>query len=267
MRWKVALPMYNVSPAVREAYEALFDAVLDGLRAGGWRGQAELVRDPVLPELWRHPDLLFGQTCGYPYMTQLQGQVQLIATPSYAMPGCSGSDYSSAIVVRSKGYITRLADARGRIAAANDRHSNSGMNVLRHAVAPLAIDGRFFGSVTWSGSHYASLGLVRDGDADIAAVDCVTFAYLQQEKPAWLEGLSVLQYSAASPGLPMIAGQHIPAELLLQLRKILLTPHAGLAQLMRVLHIRAFEHRPHGDYDRILQLEREAQAVAYAILQ
>ncbi|MBB5609370.1 MULTISPECIES: phosphate/phosphite/phosphonate ABC transporter substrate-binding protein [unclassified Janthinobacterium] len=266
MNWKVALPMYNVSPSVREAYEALLDAVIDALRSGGWRGQVELVRDPALPDLWKQPDLLFGQTCGYPYMTQLQGQVQLIATPSYAMPGCHGSDYSSAIVVRSNGAIRGLEDARGLTAAANDRHSNSGMNVLRHAVAPLAVDGRYFDEVIWSGSHYASLGLVREGAADIAAVDCVTFAYLQQENPAWLEGLSVLQYSASSPGLPMIAGQQVPAELLAQLRTILLQPDLVLAQLMRALHIRAFEHRPHLDYCRILELECEAQAVAYPTL-
>jgi len=267
MTWKVALPMYNVSPTVREAYETLLDTVTDALRSGGWQGQVELVRDPALPDLWKQPDLLFGQTCGYPYMTQLQGQVQLIATPSYAMPGCSGSDYSSAIVVRSNGVIRSLADARGGIAAANDPHSNSGMNVLRHAVAPLAIDGRFFGKVTWSGSHYASLGLVREGAADIAAVDCVTFAYLQQENPAWLEGLSVLQYSASSPGLPMIAGQNVPAELLTQLRTVLLQPNATLEQRMHALRIRAFEYRPHGDYCHILELECEAQAVAYPILQ
>lgn len=267
MTWKVALPMYNVSPAVREAYEALLDTVLDVLRADGWQGQVELVRDPALPDLWKQPDLLFGQTCGYPYMTQLLGQVQLIATPSYAMPGCNGSDYSSAIVVRSNSDITRLADARGRIAAANDRHSNSGMNVLRHAVAPLAVDGRFFENVIWSGSHYASLGLVREGTADIAAVDCVTFAYLQQENPAWLEGLSVLQYSASSPGLPMIAGQQVPAEVVTQLRTVLLQPNLALEQRMRTLRIRDFEHRPHGDYERVLQLERVAQAAAYPLLQ
>jgi len=267
MTWKVALPMYNVSPTVREAYETLLDTVTDALRSGGWQGQVELVRDPVLPEFWRQPDLLFGQTCGYPYMTQLQGQVQLIATPGYAMPGCHGSDYSSAIVVRSNGPIRRLDDARGLAAAANDRHSNSGMNVLRHAVAPLAVDGRFFGKVIWSGSHYASLGLVRDGAADIAAVDCVTFAYLQQENPAWLEGLSVLQYSASSPGLPMIAGQNVPAELVAQLRTVLLQPNPVLAQLMRSLRISAFEYRPHGDYCHILELECQAQAVAFPILQ
>jgi ABC-type phosphate/phosphonate transport system substrate-binding protein len=120
--------------------------------------------------------------------------------------------------------------------------------------------------VIWSGSHYASLGLVREGAADIAAVDCVTFAYLQQENPAWLEGLSVLQYSASSPGLPMIAGQQVPAELLAQLRTILLQPDPVLAQLMHALHIRAFEHRPQLDYCRILELECEAQAVAYPTL-
>ncbi|CDG82397.1 phosphate/phosphite/phosphonate ABC transporter substrate-binding protein [Janthinobacterium agaricidamnosum] len=266
MTWKIALPMYNVSVPVRDVYEAVLDTLIDALRAGGWIGQVELQRQPLLPDSWKDPDLLFSQTCGYPYMTQLQDHVQLLATPCYAVAGCSGSDYSSAIVVRSNGPISSLADARGHIAAANDPASNSGMNVLRHAVAPLARDGGFFGGVTWSGSHVASLGLVRDGAADIAAVDCVTFAYLQQENPAWLEGLSILQYSAPSPGLPMVAGKNVPPAVLRQLRQALLEPGPRLAQLMQSLHISGFQHRPHQDYARIMQLEREAREHGYPAL-
>ena len=41
-------------------------------------------------EAWLRPDLMFAQTCGYPYVRHLRGKVQLVATPVYDLPGCDG---------------------------------------------------------------------------------------------------------------------------------------------------------------------------------
>jgi ABC-type phosphate/phosphonate transport system substrate-binding protein len=261
MSWKTALPMYNLSPRVQRGYEALLAQLMEDVHL---HDTVELVPSPELPAIWRRPDTLLTQTCGYPYMAQLQDYVTLVATPAFDFAGCHGSDYSSAIVVREDGGIATLADARGRTAAANDPHSNSGMNVLRHAVAPLARDERFFGSVAWSGSHVASLRLVRDGEADIAAIDCVTWGYLKEEDPESLHGLTVLQYSAASPGLPLVTGRLVPQELVSRLRAALVSPGARLQELMRALRIKHFEHRE--DYSRILHIEEEARAAGYPSL-
>ncbi len=263
MRWQVAFPMYNVSEPVQAGYEALFQALLAGLRAGGFTDYVELVRDPPLPEFFQRAELLLGQTCGYPYMTQLRKHVRLVATPAYDFAGCEGADYSSAIVVRADGGIAALAQARGRIAAVNDRHSNSGMNALRHTVAPLAGDGRFFGSVRWSGSHRASLALLRNGEADLAAIDCVTLGYLRREQPGELEGLTVLQYAAQSPGLPFVTGAAVPEALRLQLQAALLAPDARLAQHMAALSITRFVAYDDARYARILSLESQAMAGGY----
>lgn len=263
MTWKVALPMYNLSPRLRQAWEGLLGALLDRLDL---HAEVELVRSPPLPAFWQRPDMLLSQTCGYPYMTFLRDQVALVATPSFDFPGCAGSDYSSVIVARADGGIAGLADARGGVAAVNDAHSNSGMNVLRHAVAPLARGGGFFDQVVWSGSHAASLRKVREGEADIAAIDCVTYGYIKQEDPASLDGLAVLGHSAPSPGLPLVAGKAVPAELLARLRLGLTKPAPEVARYMHDLHILAFEHRTGADYRRIIQMEAEACAAGYPLL-
>ena len=151
----------------------------------------------------------------------------------------------------------------GLVAAVNDWHSNSGMNVLRHAVAPLARGGRFFGEVVMSGSHAASVRMVREGAADIAAVDCVTWGYLAREDPEAVKGLKVLGYSVSSPGLPLIAGAGVDDELVLRLRGALLRPTSRLRELMDVLSISAFEYRDDADYARILQIQTEAEALGY----
>jgi ABC-type phosphate/phosphonate transport system substrate-binding protein len=263
MRWTVAFPMYNVSAQVAAGYEALFDALVDVLRAEGMRDAVELEREPVLPDFWKRPDMLLSQTCGYPYLTQLREHVHLLATPAYDFDGCVGSDYASAIVVRDGSGIATLADARGCRAAANDPYSNSGMNVLRHAVAPLARDGRFFRSVRWSGSHRASLALVQNGEADLAAIDCVTLGYLRREQPASLAGISILQYSASSPGLPIVAGAAVPDALRQQLRFALMSPEVALADRLPSLSIKVFAPCTVHNYVRIGLLESEAQKNGY----
>ena len=258
MTWIAALPMYNVSARLGLAYEALLATLAEET------GQVVALASPSdLPLFWRRRDLLLSQTCGYPYMTRLRGEVTLVATPCHDFAGCSGSDYSSVIVVREGADVDALADAIGLVAAVNDLHSNSGMNVLRHAVAPLARGGRFFSEVVVSGSHAASVRMVREGAADIAAVDCVTWGYLAQEDPKAAKGLKVLRYSVSSPGLPLIAGGAVDEELVLRMRGALLRPTSRLRELMDVLSIRAFEYRSDADYARILYLQTEAEAVGY----
>ncbi|MBB3219849.1 phosphate/phosphite/phosphonate ABC transporter substrate-binding protein [Pseudoduganella umbonata] len=264
MTWKAALPMYNVSPRLRQGYDALLEALLAD---AGVTGAVELVDDtgPLL-DFWQRPDLLFAQTCGYPWLHALRGHATLVATPAFDVPGCDGSDYSSVLVVRGDGGIRTLDDARGRVAAVNERHSNSGMNALRHAVAPLARDGRFFGRVEWSGSHAASVRLVRDSAADVASIDCVTWAYLREEDPASVEGLVPLGFTAASPGLPFIAGKSVPDAVLRRLRAVLLDPGSRLRQAMAPLRIRGFAHRDERDYARIGHLEEHAASLGYPAL-
>jgi len=263
MSWTVSLPMYNVSPRLQREYEALLACVLAD---AGISEATTLLREPELPALWHRPDLLLAQTCGYPYVSALRGVVDLLATPAFDFPGCDGSDYASVIVTRAVDGVDSLADARGLTAAANDPASNSGANVLRHAVAPLARDGGFFGKVKWTGSHAGSLRLVREGEADIAAIDCVTFGYLRQESPDSVRGIRVLQYSAAAPGLPLVAARRVPPAQQARLREALLAPSAQLRGHMAALRIKAFHHRPDQDYDRIQQLEAEAFRAGYPAL-
>lgn len=246
MHWKTALPMYNVSPRLTQGYETLLAELFDQVGV-----HATLEQPGTLIDFWRQPGLLVSQTCGYPYAAQLRGQVQLLATPAYDFPGCDHCDYSSVIVTRTGSGIAGLAQARGRVAAINDAHSNSGMNALRHAVAPFSNGAEFFRDVKWSGSHAASLALVAAGVADIAAIDCVTYGYIAQEYPERLRAISVLDYSASAPGLPFIAGGQVPLVLVERLRAALLWPSARLRAAMDVLRIKGFGYLDDAAYDCI----------------
>ncbi|MGO4332755.1 phosphate/phosphite/phosphonate ABC transporter substrate-binding protein, partial [Cupriavidus sp. M-11] len=209
--WVAALPMYNVTPALRADWLALIARVADVLARGPDPLYLRAV-DPgtthdALHAFWRRPDLLLSQACGYPLVQGLQRHVRVVGTPRFDAPGCDGEHYSSAIVVRAGGPAT-LADCRGLRVAYNDDASHSGMNALRHAVAPLARQGRFFAAALRTGSHLASLDAVAHGEADVAAIDCVTLAFVRDHLPARLAALRQIGGTACAPGLPLVCSRH-----------------------------------------------------------
>lgn len=190
----VSYPMYAAAPgAVDGFWQGLRGHLLE---AGFGDVEAGLSQPDDLMAHWMAPDLLLSQTCGYPLTHALAGRVQLVGTPCYDAPGCAGPLYSSVFVVRAGDPARQLADLRGRRVAFNSRDSQSGANCLREAVSPLAEDGRFFSRAIESGAHRRSLRLVQDEDADIAAVDCVTYALASDA--GLTDGLRILAFSRKS---------------------------------------------------------------------
>lgn len=260
--------MYDDGPAVQQANDALWAFVAGRLAAEGVEAPPALTRGADLEGLWRAPGLLLAQTCGYPLMTRLRGAVQLVATPRYAAPGCKGATHRSAIVVRASSGAASLADLRGGRCAVNDAESNTGMNLMRAAAAPLATAGAFFGEVQFTGSHRESVSAVARGEADVAAIDAVTLAHLQRLSPDLAKGVRVLQWTQASPGLPLITSGSTPPVVIAALRRALdeavLAPSLDGAR--RELLLDGFERLSEADYDRVLRIRQAAVARGYPVL-
>ena len=96
------LPMYDL-PGLRAATDAWWTGLAGHLRMHGIEDVPdELTRQEARrDQLWRSPDLLLSQTCGYPLVHALGGLVRLIATPRHFAPGCTGALYRSLIVARA----------------------------------------------------------------------------------------------------------------------------------------------------------------------
>ena len=195
----VSLPMYGVHHQQVEPFWRALRGKL--LQLGITDVPLALSWPQDLQRHWRDPDLLLSQTCGYPLVSALP-QVQLVGTYHYRVEGCSGANYSSWLVVREEEPGERLEDFRDRVAAYNSQDSQSGYNSLRALIAPLARQGRFFRQAIASGAHYRSLAMIRAGQADIAAIDCVSFALLKRAQPQAVTGLKIIGRTAAAPGLP-----------------------------------------------------------------
>jgi ABC-type phosphate/phosphonate transport system substrate-binding protein len=256
----VALPMYDL-PELRGLTDEWWRGLSVCLRAQGVnRPPEELSRASSDEFFWRHPNLLLSQTCGYPFQKDYRSDLQLVATPVYLAPGCSGSRYVSRIIVGRNSPATCLDDLRNGRCAINNWASHSGMNALRHALASIAHGGRFFADVLVSGGHRHSIAMVASGAADVAAIDCVTFGLLQKHRPEEISGVRVLTDSAAAPGLPLVTAAAAPATLVEQLRSALFAAASApeLREVRDALLIGGFEVVPLAEYRHILDMEEEA---------
>ncbi|WP_321850512.1 phosphate/phosphite/phosphonate ABC transporter substrate-binding protein [Burkholderia diffusa] len=267
--WIAGLPMYNVTPRHAALWRALLRDALDAFARHGGPAGVALLDEPFgdLHALWHRNDLLLSQTCGYPYrMLGLRDAVHLIATPAFDAPGCDGARYSSVLVASARvhaGGATTLAACRGLRAAFNGEDSHSGMNAFRHAVAPHAHDGRFFGSVVSFGSHLNVLRALAAGAADCAAIDCVTFAYVRDALPELLNDIRIIGMTASAPGLPLIASKALNGSLVEGLQDALDHAVAVDADRATALRLKGFERLPPAAYDTIADLARDAAAHGY----
>lgn len=256
------LLMYVAPAQVREANEHWLIRILELLQVS--RRDAEGLE---LLALFRAPELLLSQTCGYPLLTQLRGQVQLIGRPHYEWPDSSGGEHCSVIVSRDADSRRDLAAFAGSRGVINDQHSNSGMNLLRHRLAPLQRGGRFFASVAVSGAHRQSLRWVREGWADLAAIDSVTFAYLARYAPTEVAGLRVVARTASSPTLPYITALSAGRDGAEQIRQAMNTALQQLPEVAATLGLREVLPASEADYQKVLDYRQEAAEFGYEVLQ
>ncbi|ESX50313.1 PhnD/SsuA/transferrin family substrate-binding protein [Mesorhizobium sp. C416B] len=192
-------------------------------------------------QLWLHPALLFAQTCWGPMELGLSKHVQVVGQPSYdAYEGGEGELYSSALVMRTgEGPQIRspadgkallpLALMRGKRFAYNSLDSMSGIIALTRDLQAAGESLDIFSSRSESGGHRGSIVAVAEGKADIAAIDCESWALAQRFEPA-ANAVKVVGWTARRKGLPYITARTTPEKTLKALREAL----AGSAEQPRI---------------------------------
>ena len=265
--------MYDF-PELQDAHDEFWGALAARLAAAGLTDVPRaLTRGAALTQVWGSPRLLFAQGCEYPLAKAFGDRVRVVAHPMYSAAGCDGSRYRSAIVIRiddldqgtSEGG---LAGLRGRRCVVNERDSNSGMNLLRVTIAQVANGEPFFASVAESGSHLRSVEMVASGEADVAAIDCVSFAHFQRLYPSLVAGVRVLSWTASTPSLPYLTAGTASDETLQALRAALahVFDDNGLAKVRERLLLRGVDLSPKEGFGEVLNIERAAVSSGYPIL-
>ena len=143
------------------------------------------------------------------------------------------------------------------------------MNLFRATVASVAGGAPFFRAIVVTGSHEASVAAVAEGRADLAAIDCVSFALLARGRPELIERVAVVAESPRSPSLPFIASARLGASTIAAVRQALFAALANpnLAEARAALGLRGARSSSPADYDRVAEIERGAAAAGYARLE
>jgi len=260
--------MYDF-PEIREATDKFWSLIAAELRARGLDHiPAHLERPDDLPAFWSGPDLLFGQTCGYPLSIGLCGEAQLVATPIYHAPGCEAHRYGSWLVVPATSEWHDLRDTQGRICAMNSSDSNTGMNLLRASIAAIGGKAPFYSQTIETASHRKSLVMVAKGEADIAAIDQVSFAHFLRLEPDVAKAVRVIGETAKTPGLPFITSASTSAQHLTILREALASviQHKPRHTCLNTLFLSDIAIVPRDDYREISDLAVRAAQSGYPVL-
>ena len=184
-------PMYDM-PQNAAAHAQLWNAFCDHYADAPPLGKAnDLWAD------WQAADLFFSQTCALPYRARLADKVALIGTPDNGLKDCAAGYYRSALIARKAAGID--VQRNDFTFAYNEPLSQSGWAAaFEHNVTGKAR--------VQTGAHRFSAEYVRDGKADVAAIDALTWHFLQRE-PAVVQGLVVLEWTRPTPALPYITAK------------------------------------------------------------
>jgi len=258
----IACGMYAFTEELGIAWQKLFDCYSSEFESFTidkkliFESGTEILRDPLL---------FIGHTCGYPLMRKFRDDLTPVCVPVFDVAGCDGTFYSSVFIVAEDSDIESLSDCYARVAAMNDSHSNSGMNLLRHAIAPLSRGKAYFSAVLKTGSHLQSFADIAVKRADIAAIDCVSYQLIVDSRPDMVARVRSIGFSAKTSGLPFV----MPSSLLESVGKEDLTAGLNLAvsklagEYRERLHLQGFERVDIEDYQGIVDLESSAQQQGY----
>ncbi|MEM8653574.1 MAG: PhnD/SsuA/transferrin family substrate-binding protein [Pseudomonadota bacterium] len=192
-----SLGMYDM-PHLRGAHDRLWANIREKL---GY-GPNHLTRDGDPWTEWQSPDLLLAQTCGLPYRSRLHDKVTLVGTPDYDLPDCPPGYYFSYLIRRSDDTRPLETLAKQGVMAFNDPLSQSGW------AAPLDhLQGHKPANTMQTHSHVASIDAVRKHEADVAAIDALTYILWADANPAQSIEIDTFDRTAPTPALPYITAR------------------------------------------------------------
>jgi ABC-type phosphate/phosphonate transport system substrate-binding protein len=234
-RYHAALPMYDL-PECRDETDALWHDILQGLHKRGAEPLVDFYRletDPAVDELLRHPRLLLSQTCWGPISCGIAPELHILAQPDFsAYPGGMGPLYRSVIIATGKGInvskpktkegIIPTTQLLGKRLAFNDRASLSGyLSITADMTAATGQRKAFYSHSEHSGSHRHSVQMVANGAADVAAIDCKTWALVQKFDPA-ANNVHIIGWTSARKGLPYVCSPKIDPTLQQMMSEVLI---------------------------------------------
>lgn len=195
-------------PEVRPSNERLWAAILAELRSSGVTETVTLEQPQNLLAHWQSETLLLSQTCGWPYANLLRGSVLPFARFEHDLDKGPPGTYHSVFIGQSKDDKAYIENAKGLKScptiAINSTDSQSGFQVFREILNAAPENRLTSDQYVISGAHRASIKMIADGHAHVAAIDAVAYALAERHDPELVADVEILGFSTPKPGLPLI---------------------------------------------------------------
>ena len=184
---------------LRDAWDTLYRSVAARVAESCPNTPLGLSWDIDPHDSWSDPKMALGQSCGWPLVTSLRDQVRVIGTFAPLIGDTVSPVYRSVIVAREGAIHSELGRAR---AGVNSTDSLSGWISL---LAAFQVESSEWpGAKVVTGSHASSIEALRKNEADVAAIDAVTWAHHRRLAPQSLTGLGVIAHGPEVPCLPIV---------------------------------------------------------------
>ena len=237
-----SLAMYPFKP-LRPAFERLWDEVRSRLSFAA--PALDWETDP--DEASKRDDLLLGQTCGWPLVTELATLVRVIGTFDCTVDDAVDGTYRSVLVSHLDSDLEDILHRPDLRVAVNAAHSLSGWISLQSVALAhgVALD-----DVEWTGAHVRSVEALREGRCHLAAIDAVSWSLLDQGD------LRVVGQCPRIPCPPLVTSGSSSPAVIHELRDALAgaVGDPSMAATCSTLKIRGFLSRDMEDYEGVLQL-------------
>ncbi|WP_165840114.1 phosphate/phosphite/phosphonate ABC transporter substrate-binding protein [Motiliproteus coralliicola] len=193
-----SLPWYDL-PASQNALDLFWHRLRAELERQSVSGLPQQLNRELTPQqLWQRPELLLSQCCGPDLFTEQAAGLEPIARPVFRDLACTPGSYFSHIVTTRSAPVIK----HPRLVV-NAPSSRSGCLALLEWLDEQGIDVEAEPPLI-SGSHQQSLQYLREGRADLAAIDAHSWGLLDHHD------LTVIGRSREAEAPPFVRHRHNP---------------------------------------------------------
>ena len=204
------LSMYDW-PETQHAIDIVWSQIQNQLAQREIDAPLSLDRESHPAALWSKPELIIGQTCGWPYANYLKEQVVPFARFHYDLPDCPAGHYNSVYIGHDDDDYDHLVSSQAfefvEKIAMNSDDSQSGFHVFAEIAGMPSEEAIAKEKRIVTGAHRNSISAVANGDANIAAIDAIAFELAKHYEPEAVSRIVVLGASKPKPGLPLITSK------------------------------------------------------------
>lgn len=163
-----------------------------------------------------------GHVCGVTFATAPEERYRYLATMVADSAEVPAGYYDSLLVTSATDGLSSPSDfdpTRHR-AVINETGSFSGdLTFAAHMKAAYGIS---LGDVMQSGAHLRSITMVAAGEADLTAIDRISFSLARHAVPHGVDNVSVIGRTASHPGIAFVADAGLPDLVVRKLRATIL---------------------------------------------